>query len=66
MMERSEIVKILREAYCDDPFCCPFGLNDYDEKYNTICKATEPPCDPYSLLHEQCPFCQMVADLIEK
>ena len=63
-MTTKEVVGILRDTKCDDPLECIFYLHDWDEKYNSICKATDPPCDPWQT--EGCPFCKQLADLIEE
>ena len=64
-MTREEIIKILEEAECRDACECVFYLFDYDEKYNSICKATDPPCDPW-YQEEGCPFCRQIAELLKK
>jgi len=66
MIEREKAIQILSEAYCDDPHTCSFGLCGYDENYNVICNATDPPSDPYDFFGEGCPFCKQIAELLKE
>jgi hypothetical protein len=63
-MNKAEVVSRLKDADCDDPAECLFGLFDYDEKFNSLCRATDPPRDPYDGV-PGCPFCKMVAEMLE-
>ena len=64
-MTKKEAARMLREAVCDDPYCCPFNLIDYDKEYETICKSTDPPFEFYKRTEETCPFLLKVADMLD-
>ena len=64
-MTKEEVVKILRNAYCTDACECVFDLYDFDENHEGICKATDPPMSPWENCYI-CPFCKMIADMLEK
>ena len=63
-MNMEEIIDTLMNARCNDPCECIFGLYDYDDKYNGICKATNPPMNIWENLGG-CPFCEKLAGMIK-
>ena len=64
-MTNQEAARMLREAVCDDPYCCPFNLIDFDKEYETICKSTDPPFEFYKRKESSCPFLLKVADMLD-
>ena len=64
-MNRKEIIDCLKNAYCNDACECLFNLYDHDDKHNGICKATDPPIDPWSNT-DGCPLCKQIAKMLEQ
>lgn len=63
-MNRGEMIDILNDANCEDPVYCPFGLYDRDDDGNYICRATDPPINPYMDTMNGCPACLAIAELL--